>query len=275
MILTGQRSEGVLRRWRSQAAQRHDRRSLAGAALDLRAHGARDDRLPDAAGRGRQRRGLWRRLRDRGGLRFRLRRDQCALCADRSHARHHAGRRRHAESGPRRRRAPRQGADPVRPAVLGRARRKQWGLVNRVVEPAELLEATFGDRRSASPPTVRSRCVRPSRRSIAACRCRCADGLAFEIEAYNRLVPTEDRREGVLAFNEKRKPKFRGEVSERRSCAPDVGSRVCEAALYAASRPGHEMLPPRQDRQLRACRAAVRRRRRYRRLTPARLPAPL
>jgi len=37
-----------------------------------------------------------------------------------------------------------------------------------------------------------------------------ADGLAFEIEAYNRLVPTEDRREGVRAFNEKRKPKFEG-----------------------------------------------------------------
>jgi enoyl-CoA hydratase/carnithine racemase len=37
-----------------------------------------------------------------------------------------------------------------------------------------------------------------------------ADGLAFEIEAYNRLVPTEDRREGVLAFNERRKPNFRG-----------------------------------------------------------------
>ena len=37
-----------------------------------------------------------------------------------------------------------------------------------------------------------------------------ADALAFEIEAYNRMVPTEDRREGVLAYNEKRKPNFRG-----------------------------------------------------------------
>jgi enoyl-CoA hydratase/carnithine racemase len=36
-----------------------------------------------------------------------------------------------------------------------------------------------------------------------------ADGLAFEIEAYNRLMPTEDRRESVLAFNERRKPDFR------------------------------------------------------------------
>ena len=32
----------------------------------------------------------------------------------------------------------------------------------------------------------------------------------FEIEAYNRLVDTDDRREGVLAFNERRKPVFKG-----------------------------------------------------------------
>jgi hypothetical protein len=37
------------------------------------------------------------------------------------------------------------------------------------------------------------------------------DGLSFEIEAYNRMVPTADRREGVLAYNERRKPRFRGE----------------------------------------------------------------
>jgi hypothetical protein len=34
--------------------------------------------------------------------------------------------------------------------------------------------------------------------------------MMFEIEAYNRLVPTEDRREGIRAFNEKRKPVYRG-----------------------------------------------------------------
>jgi enoyl-CoA hydratase len=38
-----------------------------------------------------------------------------------------------------------------------------------------------------------------------------ADGLAFEIEAYNRTIPTQDRREGVLAFNEKRSPNFTGD----------------------------------------------------------------
>ena len=37
-----------------------------------------------------------------------------------------------------------------------------------------------------------------------------AAGLALEIECYNRTVTTADRREGVSAFNEKRKPKFIG-----------------------------------------------------------------
>ena len=35
-------------------------------------------------------------------------------------------------------------------------------------------------------------------------------GFRFEIEAYNRLVGTEDRIEGVKSFNEKRKPVFKG-----------------------------------------------------------------
>mgnify|MGYP003338565185 CR=1 FL=1 len=32
----------------------------------------------------------------------------------------------------------------------------------------------------------------------------------FELEAYNRMVPTSDRLEGVRAFNEKRKPNYKG-----------------------------------------------------------------
>jgi enoyl-CoA hydratase len=34
--------------------------------------------------------------------------------------------------------------------------------------------------------------------------------LRFEVEAYNRLVDTEDRLEGVLAWNEQRRPLFKG-----------------------------------------------------------------
>jgi enoyl-CoA hydratase/carnithine racemase len=84
-----------------------------------------------------------------------------------------------------------------------------WGLVNRVVEPADLLEATLAiARRIAGNGPI---AVRQAKQAIhRGLQMSVWDGLAFEIEAYNRLVPTEDRREGVLAFNERRKPNFRG-----------------------------------------------------------------
>ena len=84
-----------------------------------------------------------------------------------------------------------------------------WGLVNRVVEPAELLEATLAIARriAGNGPTA----VRQAKQAIhRGLQMSLWDGLAFEIEAYNRLVPTEDRREGVAAFNERRKPVFSG-----------------------------------------------------------------
>jgi len=37
-----------------------------------------------------------------------------------------------------------------------------------------------------------------------------ATGLNFEVQAYERMITTDDRREGILAFNEKRKPDFKG-----------------------------------------------------------------
>jgi enoyl-CoA hydratase/carnithine racemase len=84
-----------------------------------------------------------------------------------------------------------------------------WGLVNRVVEPVDLLETTLGVARriAANGPVA----VRQAKQAIhRGLQMSVWDGLAFEIEAYNRLVSTEDRREGVLAFNERRKPVFRG-----------------------------------------------------------------
>ncbi|MFH1345771.1 MAG: enoyl-CoA hydratase-related protein [Pseudomonadota bacterium] len=90
------------------------------------------------------------------------------------------------------------------------AEAETWGLVNRVVEPAGLLEATMtiARRIAANGPIA----VRQVKQAIhRGLQMSVSDGMAFEIEAYNRLVPTADRREGVLAFNEKRKPVFRGE----------------------------------------------------------------
>ncbi|EZP79336.1 Enoyl-CoA hydratase/isomerase family protein [Novosphingobium resinovorum] len=84
-----------------------------------------------------------------------------------------------------------------------------WGLVNRTL-PAELLVQTAIERAkriAGNAPLA----VRQAKQAIhRGLQMSLADGLAFEIEAYNRLVPTADRKEGVLAFNEKRKPRFEG-----------------------------------------------------------------
>jgi enoyl-CoA hydratase len=37
-----------------------------------------------------------------------------------------------------------------------------------------------------------------------------ASGMMFEIGVFERMVPTEGRREGVRAFNEKGKSRFKG-----------------------------------------------------------------
>jgi enoyl-CoA hydratase len=84
-----------------------------------------------------------------------------------------------------------------------------WGLVNKVLPQAQLLEAAFtiATRIASNGPIA----VRQAKQAIhRGLQMSLADGLAFEIEAYNRLVPTDDRREGVLAFNEKRKADFKG-----------------------------------------------------------------
>ena len=89
------------------------------------------------------------------------------------------------------------------------AEAEAWRLVNRVTEPADLMETTMAmARRIASNGPL---AVRQAKQAIhRGMQMSLSDGLAFEIEAYNRLVATEDRREGVLAFNERRKPAFRG-----------------------------------------------------------------
>jgi enoyl-CoA hydratase len=89
------------------------------------------------------------------------------------------------------------------------AEAEAWGLVNRVVEPADLMQTTLGiARRIADNGPL---AVRQAKQAIhRGLQMSVWDGLAFEIEAYNRMVGTDDRREGVLAFNERRKPNFQG-----------------------------------------------------------------
>ena len=84
-----------------------------------------------------------------------------------------------------------------------------WGLVNALFPQDRLLDEALecAERIASNAPVA----VRQAKQAIhRGLQMSLADGLAFEIEAYNRTVPTEDRREGVRAFNEKRKPRFIG-----------------------------------------------------------------
>ncbi len=89
------------------------------------------------------------------------------------------------------------------------AQAESWGLVNRVLPLAELLpEARATATTIAGNAPIATRQAKLSIHRGVQMSLR--DGLAFEIEAYARMVPTQDRHEGVLAFNEKRVPRFQG-----------------------------------------------------------------
>lgn len=85
-----------------------------------------------------------------------------------------------------------------------------WGFVNEVVEGPNLMTRALESATQIATNAPLS--TRQVKQSVGrGLRMSLSDGLAFEIEAYNRLVPTQDRLEGVRAFNEKRKPEFSGE----------------------------------------------------------------
>jgi enoyl-CoA hydratase/carnithine racemase len=86
---------------------------------------------------------------------------------------------------------------------------QEWGLVNQIFRIDRLMgyAVETAERIAANAPIA----TRQAKQSVTrGLQMSLADGLAFEIEAYNRMVPTEDRREGIAAFNEKRQPVFRG-----------------------------------------------------------------
>ena len=85
----------------------------------------------------------------------------------------------------------------------------EWGVVNALYEPDALMPAALetATRIAGNAPIA----VTEARRSIhVGLQKDLAAAMRFEIECYNKLVPTQDRREGIRAFNEKRKPEFKG-----------------------------------------------------------------
>ena len=84
-----------------------------------------------------------------------------------------------------------------------------WGVVNKLCEPGQVLKETLvvAERIAANAPIA----VRSAKHSIHyGMQIDLRSGMMFEIEAYQRTVDTADRKEGVRAFNEKRKPRFTG-----------------------------------------------------------------
>jgi enoyl-CoA hydratase len=85
----------------------------------------------------------------------------------------------------------------------------EWGMVNRICTSEALLpEALETAAAIAGNAPISTRQIKQS--VNYGLNMDLASGMMFEIEAYNRMVPTEDRREGIRAFNEKRKPNFQG-----------------------------------------------------------------
>lgn len=84
-----------------------------------------------------------------------------------------------------------------------------WGLANAIYPLKELMPAALATAQTLAENAPIA--VRQAKQAIGKGRqMSLADGLSFEIEAYNRTIPSQDRREGVKAFNEKRKPNFSG-----------------------------------------------------------------
>ena len=84
-----------------------------------------------------------------------------------------------------------------------------WGVINKVCTPEALLPEALASARAIADNAPLS--VRQAKKSIHyGLQMDLLTGYRFEIEAYNRLVDTQDRHEGVRAFNEKRKPVFQG-----------------------------------------------------------------
>jgi enoyl-CoA hydratase/carnithine racemase len=84
-----------------------------------------------------------------------------------------------------------------------------WGLVNRVCAPEKLLlEAlALAERIASNGP----RAVQQIKQVIGSgWGLPIHQALELEIDAYNTVVGTQDRREGIRAFHEKRKPVFDG-----------------------------------------------------------------
>jgi len=99
--------------------------------------------------------------------------------------------------------------------MLTAAEAAQFGLVNRVVPVERFLEealALASEVAGRAPITVRL-----GKEAVNnAFETSLTDGLADERLAFYMLFATEDQKEGMKAFIEKRKPQWKGKISDRK-----------------------------------------------------------
>jgi enoyl-CoA hydratase len=85
----------------------------------------------------------------------------------------------------------------------------EWGVVNAICEPGQALDLAQETAIAICANAPLS--VKQAKRSIDyGQRMDLRTAMFFEVDAYNRLVTTADRREGIASFVEKRKPIFTG-----------------------------------------------------------------
>ena len=84
-----------------------------------------------------------------------------------------------------------------------------WGLVNALFPPENVLEEALKTARNIAANAPIS--VRQAKKAIHYGRqTDLRTGLMLEAQIYDRMISTEDRHEGIRAFNEKRPPRFTG-----------------------------------------------------------------
>lgn len=94
-------------------------------------------------------------------------------------------------------------------ATFSAAEALQWDIINKVCEPENLLAEVFAtatkicDNAPLAIQQVKKALNMSQELDVKS-------GYTFEVAAYNELLTTKDRDEGILAFNEKRKPIFVG-----------------------------------------------------------------
>ncbi|PLR75890.1 enoyl-CoA hydratase [Bacillus sp. V3-13] len=92
---------------------------------------------------------------------------------------------------------------------IGADEGRQWGLINELFSADELLNGTIrlADTIAKNAPLSLQAIKKAVNRGTET---DLATGIAFELEAYYKCANSEDRLEGIYAFNEKRAPEWKG-----------------------------------------------------------------